>query len=199
MYLLLGSQLLPLGIWNHTVLQYCMPVTDSYYECMCLVPLCIQDATLHIRLVLTFLFQDKGEHHATSSESLWTLQLQHSRGAFSSPWSLVFCYISPACRDQKVYNLWALCFTVCLTLQRQLCPGGVRVFDSSSLIQHHLPPALLLKITMMLPPMRMTPLLMRTNNHRPKHRRAMAGTGGELERTKSHKEMEGIQSVVAAA
>ena len=32
---------------------------------------------------------------------------------------------SPACRDQKVYagNLWALCFAVCFTPQRQQCPS----------------------------------------------------------------------------
>ena len=132
----------------------------------------------------------------------YTLSFFEMRGAPSQP--EVFCYISPACRDQncttcrlrvsqstlhhrgsdvqaslrlllpKPPSLGVAAFvprTPALILP--LPPLSVLLFTVSSLIQLHLPPARRPKMTTMLPLMRMIPLLMRTNNHRPKHRRAM--------------------------
>ena len=98
MYLSLGSRLLLFGIEYGTSLF-------SPVECQQLLMdmslyLCIQDASLCTWLIFTqYLFQDKLEYSTTLSESLWTLQLQHSRVVFSK--TNVFCYISPACSDQK--------------------------------------------------------------------------------------------------
>ena len=69
MYLLLGSLLLPLGVWHNIVgpikcQQLLMDISCVWCSC-------------------TFLFQDMLEDSATQSESLWTLQLQPV--VFSNP------------------------------------------------------------------------------------------------------------------
>ena len=46
----------------------------------------------------TFFFRDKGEHHATPSELLWTLQLKRFRLQLEH---YVFCDISPVRRNRK--------------------------------------------------------------------------------------------------
>ena len=69
MYLLLGSLLLPLGVWHNIVgpikcQQLLMDISCVWCSC-------------------TFLFQDMLEDSGTQSESLWTLQLQPV--VFSNP------------------------------------------------------------------------------------------------------------------
>ena len=83
------------------------PIECKQLLLLCLVSLCIQDAPLRIWLVLThFFFRDKGEDRATPSESLWTLQIQLSRGAFSSPrYFAIFLQCAVTENLNQVYNL----------------------------------------------------------------------------------------------
>ena len=84
---------------------------------MCLVSQCIQDA--YAWYLHTLIFRDKGGNNETLSESLWTLQLQRSRDAFSNP--KYFAFSSPPC-PHSVY-LESFVFSSLLSPQRQQCPS----------------------------------------------------------------------------
>ena len=97
------------------VCQSLTTIINGCALCLCAfkMHLFAQEWCLHI-----FFFRDKGEHSATQSESLWTLQLQHSRVAFSNRDPRYFAIF-----QVDAGNLRALCFAVCFTPQRQRCPS----------------------------------------------------------------------------
>ena len=81
MYLSFGATLAPIGICYSTLWSVCGPAIINE-GVLCLgarkMQRFAQDCCLH-----TFFCREKGEDHAAPSESLWTLQLQLSRGGFS--------------------------------------------------------------------------------------------------------------------
>ena len=157
---------------------------------MCLVSLCIQDSSLHTKLLLThFLFSDKeGPCNPVwvTSDSPTTMfkgcilqpevfnyiflasrvQLLCSRVASSKPRYFAIFLRSCVTRECTTCTV-GFALAVCFTPQRQRWPSD------PYLIKLHLPPARRPKMSTMLPLMRMIPLLMSMNNHQRKHWRAL--------------------------
>ena len=100
MYLLLGSLLLPLGIWCSTVWSFTIII-----GCV----LCISAFKMHLfahgecfKLHNLFFRED----HTTPSESLWTLQLKRSRVVFCNPmYFAIFLQCAVTENLNQVYNL----------------------------------------------------------------------------------------------
>ena len=95
------------------------------------VSLCIQDASLYIRLVLTHFFflsqiWDKGEDCATPSKSLWTLWLQYLE--LHSPKPVYFAIFLKA--------LWQKYWIKCTTYR--LCIGNLLYTTEASNVQANL-------------------------------------------------------------
>ena len=143
--------------------------------------MCIQDASLHIRLVHnTFSFWDKGELLATPSKSLWTLQLQYLGLNSPDPAILLNFPIMPWPKIWIKYTTYRLCvwhkLAVCFAQHTMFrwsfgCSHSV----TFKLIQLHLLLAQRQMMKATVSPSWYKILNLRTHKHPLKHWRARVG------------------------